>query len=266
MFDRLNFAQRLLLTAIAVVILLFQLYKFNENSIEGSGWILSFLVAGLLLLPILSGVNIKKSSANKTSCKECNNPITLHIDREKNQWAVKQIRNRAPGLDTLLRDWMEFKTVEEALNKRFDDIFADTSHVFLFMITAIAEGSLDTSFFQSDRFYVLKLQIAELMIEENIKGLRGLMPDKEPNKDLVTKQVINRLNEATKVIDEYIDAILAKSKDPEAPLVEWMLKSLNLDTLAETEKVKRRIRANLGAYVRSTMRELRGQRLLNTLT
>lgn len=263
MFDRLNFKQRALLAAVAVVIIFLQLYKLNEYGVEGSGWILSFLVAGLLLLPILSGVDFKKSTTKKGGTPNGLNAATLHIHREKNQWAIKEIRNRVPQLEDLLREWMDFKTVEECLGKRFDDIFFEPSYLFLFMIASLNEGSLDVSFFQSERFYVLRLQVAELMIEENVKMLKEMMPDKEPKKDLITKHVVNKLGEATKAIDEYIDAVLVKSEEPEAPIIDCMLKSLNLDTVADTERIKRKTRENFRVYIRNTMRELRAMRLLN---
>lgn len=47
----LNTPQRIFLATIGVAIILFQLYRFADDGIEGTGWVFAFLVAALLLLP-----------------------------------------------------------------------------------------------------------------------------------------------------------------------------------------------------------------------
>ena len=87
----LNKHQRILLAVVGVVILLIQLYKFNEDGIEGSGWILALLVASVLILPSLSLIKTTSTVEQKNKEKF----QTFINQSHRVQVAFKRIKNRA---------------------------------------------------------------------------------------------------------------------------------------------------------------------------
>ena len=229
----LNKPQRILLACVAVLILIFQFYKFIEDGIEGSGWVISLVAAGLLLLPIFGMFSARPALTQTAlgSTTEFNSFITR---RSRTQTLFKKAKSKSEELQNLIGSWLALPDVPKLVPEfaQIDSLMKDQwlqyCLAYVVSLAAIAEFKRDPGFLDGDEFKILWAQTGKQMLtlaEES--ATRNGLTDKF-NHESAKTWMFRDLNECHAAMNSFINSISTNAVDPDAQLIGYLAKKLGV--------------------------------------
>lgn len=155
----LNKAQKILLAIFGLGILWIQFSKFSDYGVEGTGWVISLVVAALLILPSLTLIPTKKIDSETPSrqtktlqandCKEEKSTLSAEQDSKSKAGAdAPEMRELLIAVHRLSPAHSEshIRAVGPNLLRRFENPYVAALEAHTTMLKAIAQrGDVDPS-------------------------------------------------------------------------------------------------------------------------
>lgn len=246
---KLNTPQRLLLATVGIAIIGFQLYRFMENGIDGIGWVFSFLVAALLLLPILGLMSKPKTMQIAETTSSASND---RVDRAKARVdnLVSRALERAKVLHRQLPILLDFPPMQapelRQINALMSDSWLQYCIAFTGCLSLMTEAKKSSIFMKQPEYsLVWQFLVNEIVKAEAQTAARhGLQAnfDIQKSKHWATRD----MNEAELAMKKFIDRLATGIPDPDAPLIDYLMDKMGIPD---------QIRQSLGIGVRKFTKE-----------
>jgi len=230
---KLNKPQRILLACVAVLILVFQFYKFMENGVEGSGWVLSLVSAGVLLLPAF-GMLSARATTTQTASGGAAEFNSLIARRSRTQTLFNRAKSKSGELQNSILSWLGLPDVPKLVPEfaQIDSLMKDQwlqyCLAYVVSLATIAEFKRDPKFLDGDEFKILWAQTGKHMLalaEES--ATRNGLADKF-NHESAKTWMFRDLNECRGAMNAFISSISSNAVDPDAQLIAFLMKKLGV--------------------------------------
>lgn len=244
----LNKHQRILLAIVGVVILLIQLYKFDEDGVEGSGWILALLVASVLLLPSLSLIKSESTSEQKNKEK-----FQAFINQSHRvQVAFKRIKSRAEALKELMSEHIQLPDIPTltAVNESMKEEWGRNCYLYIAALSAAAEFKKNPDFLSNENFVVYEAQVVREVLNSSKQSAikEGFGDQHDDNR--VKAFVINDWNLAKSAMMGFIDNLSSNKQPADAPLIEFIFNKTGMPDM-----YKKALEMPLRDFTKSALKE-----------
>lgn len=220
----LNKHQRILLAIVGVVILLIQFYKFNEDGIEGSGWILALLVASVLILPSLSLIKTTPHTEKKSK----QNFQAFINQSERIQITFKRIKYKSDELKYLISEHIQLPEIPSlaGLNESMKEDWGRYCYLYVAVLSVAAEFKKNPNFLSNEYFVIYEAQVVRDVLKSSkqsaIKEGFGDMHDD----DRVKTFIINDWNLAKTAMLAFIDNVSANRQQADKPLMDFLFNKM----------------------------------------
>ncbi|MCW5886732.1 MAG: hypothetical protein KIT07_01240 [Anaerolineales bacterium] len=226
----LNTPQRIFLATIGVAIILFQLYRFADDGIEGTGWVFTFLVAALLLLPAV-GLLSKPKALHPLPMKPNSSEERLSRAKQRIENLVSRATERAAVLHRRLPILFDFPPLQapefQRINAFMIDSWLQYCIAFTGCLSLMAEYKRNPRFMtQPDYRVVWQMLVNEIAKAEAIMTARHGLHDKfdiERSVQWATRD----MNEAELAMKKFIDNLAKSVPEPDAPLIGFLMEKLH---------------------------------------
>jgi hypothetical protein len=249
----LNTKQKLFLAATGVVIILFQLYKFAENGIEGTGWVLSLVAASLLILPALSIQRIKPAAIQGQKINEERAKAVLSPDSNA-QALYKSVLLNASELNRSIVSWLNLPPLKSKelshINEPMLNQWKQYSIAYSACLMIASQIKKDMSFAKTDEFLVIYGQSIKAMAELALKNAAIMGVENLLTKAKAETQAKKDMSEAEDALLNFIDSVSAKLPNPDAALLNYLTERIGV-----SEEAKEGFKAQLKSFTKTTMIE-----------
>lgn len=247
---RLNTTQRLLLAAGGVLILIFQLYKFSEDGIEGSGWILAIVAGVVLMLPAtkLFQSNSYSQKGNASSSQRLNS--TSNNSRQLCGRAVQcgqRLHLQLPsmmGLPPLMEP-----NVDKA-NSAMMDYWLQYCIAFTGVLSLMAEWKKDAGFPDKTEYRETLRLLAVEMAKSSMAAMKKLAASDQISSVDSVEWACRDISEAEGAMKKFVSRLAANIPDPGSPLVDFLIGKIGVP-----EKCIERARHELRQFTKDTLIE-----------
>jgi len=248
----LNKHQRILLAIVGVVILLIQLYKFSEDGVEGSGWILALLVASILILPSLSLIKAKSSTERKNKEK-----FQTFINQSQSvQVAFKRIKNKSNALKDLVSEHIQFPDIPtlSAVNETMKEELGRNCYLYVAALSAAAEFKKNPDFLSNENFVVYEAQVVrDVLNSSKQSAIKEGFGDKHDD-NRVKALVIKDWNLAKTAMMGFIDNLSAGRQQADTPLMDFLFNKVEMPDM-----YKKSLETPLRDFTKQTLQEFAQQ-------
>lgn len=230
----LNTPQRVLLACTGVSILLFQLYRFSTDGIEGYGWILSFLVAALLLLPAFGLLSKVKTSRAipLTPLPQTANSSSDRLARIKSRVELLALRatDRAKVLHRQLPILLDLPPLQSAefrsINALMTESWLQYCIAYTGSLSLMAEWKRDPKFPKQHTYEMVRmLLINEMVKAEAATAARNGLQDNY-NFERSMKFASSDFGESEVAMRKFVDRLATAIPDPDSPMIDFLMDKL----------------------------------------
>ncbi len=250
----LNKPQKLLLAAVGLLILFFQFYKFNDDGIEGTGWVISLVAAGLLLLPVFS-LFPERSTEQRRKNKETREFEKLLMERRRAQNLFEKTKVKAVELQDAVVSWLGLHDLQdvpgfEQTTSLMQDQWLQYCMAYVVSLAATAEFKRDPHYLESDGFTLLRAQTAQQMVAAGQESAKRHGLNEKFDPESAKSWAIRDLNEAKDGMLLFINAMASGFPNPDTVLLDYMI-----DKLGVPETVKTQFNNKLRSFTRQALIE-----------
>lgn len=241
----LNKHQRILLAIVGVVILLIQLYKFNEDGVEGSGWILALLVASILILPSLSLIKAKPATEQKSKEKF----QTFFNQSQRVQVAFRRIKHKSDSLRDLMSEHIQFPDIA-TVNETMKEEWARSCYLYVAALSAAAEFKKNPDFLSNENFLIYEAQVVrDVLNSSKQSAIKEGFGDKHDD-NRVKAFIINDWNLTKTAMMGFIDNLSAGRQQADTPLMDFLFNKVGMPDMH-----KKSLETPLRDFTKQTLRE-----------
>lgn len=249
----LNTPQRIFLAVIGAAIILFQLYRFADDGIEGTGWVFAFLVAALLLLPAVGLLSRPKASpplsARPTIGEDRLNRAKQRIENLVSR-AVEQskvLHRRLP----ILFDLPPLQAPEfQRVNALMIDSWLQYCIAFTGCLSLMTEYKRNPRFMsQPDYRVVWQMLVNEIAKAEAQTAARHGLQDKYDIEKSV-QWATRDMNEAELAMRKFIDHLAQNAPEPDAPLLSFLM-----DKMGAPEQSRPSLSQGIRKFIKETLQQ-----------
>jgi hypothetical protein len=242
----LNKYQRAALLLAAAIIVFVQFAQFSDNGVKGSGWVFSFLTAGVLVVVALAArrpVGVSTSRPETVAMPGKIELETTHaVLRENAEILTVEVEERASNLANALREQTDkAKTAVVSVMPEmgaFADALESTVHErcisLMLGLVGMRRSKGNQLYITSLEFKTLQEQIGKTLIRVAVAAQTSIPLGPEVNTGALAKVLLNELLEVRKTITKYCLALESKQLEPEAALLEWFKSKTSLDVRQHT--------------------------------
>jgi hypothetical protein len=250
--------QGVALAVMGTVIISVQLFKFNVDGVEGSGWILAFLIGAALWLPLL-GRRAHPQAVNQPRIKEVDKPVLptppkadqLHqFVRYRSAVLWEQLPQwvSLPGVD--LFEWGNPNPAEVPSIPPAEWIHAQwrsSCYAYVYALVCVAEFKKDRHFLGGSRQKKLGTDVAAHMVEDAVEASRPELVDPVRVRAVAFKELYVALDATGK----FAQAIVAQRSDPDVVLFDFLASAIGVVEAGRTRFYER-----LRDFTKETFRAL----------
>lgn len=253
----LNTPQRIFLAAIGAVVILLQLYRFADDGIEGVGWVFSFLVAALLLLPAVGLIPWGKQPmpvlTTPTKSEE-------RLDRAKQRIEALVLRavERAKILHRRLPILIDLPPLQAAELKNINSLMTDSWLQYCIAFTGCL--SIMTEFkklpqfmSQPDYRVVWQMLVNEIAKAEMQTAVRHGLQDKY-DMERSLQWAARDMSEGELAMKKFIDRLAENAADSDMPLIEFLM-----NKMGAPEQTRAALIHGVRPFVKETLQQFYGQ-------
>jgi len=253
----LNTPQRIFLAAIGAVVILLQLYRFADDGVEGVGWVFSFLVAALLLLPAVGLIPWRRQPipilTTPTKSVERINRAKHRIEAlvSRSVERAKVLHRRLPILiDLPPLQAAEFKNI----NSLMTDSWLQYCIAFTGCLSIMTEYKKNPRFMgQPDYRVVWQMLVNEIAKAEMQTAVRHGLQDKY-NMESSLQWATRDMSEGELAMKKFIDRLTGNAADPDMPLIEFLM-----NKMGAPEQTHASLIHGVRPFVKETLQQFYGQ-------
>ncbi len=249
--------QRIFLAVIGVIIIMLQLYRFADDGVEGVGWVFSFLVAALLLLPAVGLIPMRRQPvsvlATPTKSEE-------RINRAKRRIETLVLRavERAKVLHRRLPILIDLPPLQAAEFKNINSLMTDSWRQYCIAFTGclsiMAEYKKNPRFMsQPDYRVVWQMLVNEIAKAEMETAVRHGFQDKY-NAERSLQWATRDMSEGELAMKKFIDRLAGNAADPDMPLIEFLMSKMGAP-----EQTHAALIHGVRPFVKETLQQFYGQ-------
>lgn len=222
----LNTPQRFVLAGAGVAILIFQLYRFSTDGVEGYGWILSFVVAAILLLPIFGLLPARRAVKVPMA------PSNASLDRiarvkKRIDFLTQRAVERADVLHRQLPILMDLPPLQAAEFRNVNELMADSWRQFCIAysgcLSLMAEWKREARFPKQHEYALARHAIIGEMVkaEASVAGKHGLQDKYNFERSMEFAE--RDMCEGETAMRKFADNLAANTPDPDVPLITFFM-------------------------------------------
>lgn len=253
----LNTPQRIFLAVIGAVVIFLQLYRFADDGIEGVGWVFSFLVAALLLLPAVGLIPWGRQpiSVLTTPTKS---EERLNRAKQKIESLVARSVDRAKVLHRRLPILIDLPPLQAAEFKNINALMTDSwlqyCIAFTGCLSLMTEYKKNPKFMsQPDYGVVWQMLVNEIAKAEMQTAVRHGLQDKyDMEKSL--QWATRDMNEGELAMKKFIDRLATNAADPDMSLIEFLM-----NKMGALEQTRAALIHGVRPFVKETLQQFYGQ-------
>ncbi|MES2280400.1 MAG: hypothetical protein V4542_03225 [Pseudomonadota bacterium] len=251
----LNTPQRVLLACTGIAILLFQLYRFSTDGIEGYGWILSFLVSTLLLLPIFG---LFSRASKTTSVPLTPAPIASPDRLQRAKMRVEMLALRASERAKVLHrrlpillDLPPLQSPEfQGINALMTESWLQYCIAYTGSLSLMTEWKREPKFPKQHEYEIVrKLLIGEMVKAEAATAARNGLQDNY-NFDRSMQFATSDFGDCEIAMKKFVDRLAANTPEPDAPMIDFLMQKIGAP-----EQSRPSLSQGLRRFTRETMQQ-----------
>jgi hypothetical protein len=250
----LNTLQRLFLAAVGIAIFLFQLYRFSEYGVEGSGWIFAFLIAALLLLPALGLMSSSRSSQLFPQKPSTGNNDRVSTAQARVEGLVARAIERAKVLHRQLPILIDLPPMQapelRGINALMTDSWLQYCIAYVGCLSLMTEWKKRARFIKQPEYSV----VWQLLVNEMVKAdaqtsvKHGLQSKYDMQKSM--QWATRDMNEAEFAMKKFVDRLASNIPEPDAPMISFLM-----DKIGAPEQVRASLSIGIRNFTRETLQQ-----------
>lgn len=256
----LNTPQRLLLAAVGVAIIAFQLYRFSQDGVEGIGWVLAFLVSAVLLLPATGMLSKSKAPAVATTPTPiAEGPVGANADRlsrakAKVEALVSRALERARVLHRQLPILLDLPPMQapelREINALMSNSWLQYCIAFTGCLSLLTEIKKNSRFMkQPDYSVTWQLLVNEIVkAEAQTAAKHGLQANYDMQKSM--QWATRDMCEAELAMKKFMDRLAAGIPDPDSPMIDYLM-----DKMGAPELTRQALTVGLQRFTKETLQQ-----------
>lgn len=245
-----NLKQRILLAIVAAIILLIQLAKFDQDGIEGSGWIIAMLASGLLLLPLFAPSEDNKVASSSPSGQEFGD---VKGSRVPDELLLSAIDDVSASLWGKLPEWLlAGVSVESASDgSSFYELWRPVSHCYAYALVCATAYKSDLSFFEQGQDGRLGQALAPKIVAV-YSQLSVASPSSKPlDIGHLQAEVLKDIIGARHAAVAFMRLLASRDSSPDSPLLDYLANALGVDA-----RLRPKFDVNLRAFTKANLTAL----------
>jgi hypothetical protein len=244
----LNNPQRILLALVGVAIFLVQLYKFDDYGVEGSGWVVAFLVGAILILPSLSLIKIR-TKKERDSQEQFKNFIN---QSSRTQIAFKRIRAKSEELKKLVVKESELPDAPSlaAINYSMTEEWGRNCFMYVAALSAAAEVKQNPGFLDNQNFVVFEAQVIREALNSSKQSAISEGFGEQHDDNRVKAYLIKDWNLAKSAMMRFLDNLASNKQVPDEPLLVFFF-----EKIGAPDVLRKKLEMHMHEFTKNTLRE-----------
>jgi len=248
----LNTHQRIVLGLVGVAIFLIQIYKFDEYGLDGSGWVIAFFVAAILILPSLSLIKAKasKETVNQEKFKG-------FIEQSSRvQIAFKRIQSKSEELKDLIAKVADLPNLPTlaAINNSMVEEWGRNCFIYIAALSAVAEFKKSPDFIRNQQFVVYEAQVVRHALNSSKLSAIDEGFGEQHDDNRVKTFLLRDWNLAKSSMMRFLDNLALSKQHPEEPLLEFLFEKTGVP-----ENMRKELEVPLREFTKNTLRDFAQQ-------